>query len=80
MADTSPTERILMCKICSEFKAKNNCMNCSKMMCLKCTKYYYHKWSEETLSLCHKCREREHKKIREKEEVERAIQPDCAII
>jgi len=48
-----PEKHVILCQQCSDFKAKHNCMRCSKAICLKCRRFDH--WVGKTEEHCITC-------------------------
>lgn len=55
MESEPQVKRIIICGVCSEFKAKHNCQRCDKPICLSCKKYYYVGY-DKYHSICESCK------------------------
>jgi len=45
-------KKVPICMICSQYKAKHNCMFCNKMICVSCRRFLYNHGKPE---LCRPC-------------------------
>lgn len=56
MDSVRPVKNHIMCDRCGLFKAKHNCMECDKPICLKCRKYQKVPGSSIRDELCYPCK------------------------
>lgn len=70
-------KKVLLCKICSEFKAKQNCSRCNRPVCLNYKRFFYRDEPE----MCKLCYDRK-RAIHDKRQAEynRRNQSQCFLL